>query len=363
MESPVLTPRQGMLLRLIIQENVRDATPVASRMLVDRYNLDISTATVRNEMAYLEELGYLMQPHTSAGRVPTEKGFRYFVERLMEEQALPPVEQRMIAHQFHQARDRIGQWIPLAASVLARTTRGAAVVTAPRAVHAVYKHLELIVTHGRAVLMILVLQGGTIKQRMLALSTPLNQGELSEIADRLNQLCSGLTAGEVMAHLATLPPLESDIAQLVVTLMGQTAEQPADELYHRGLPELLQEPEFAESEDSSADLVRVLEEQSLLQTVIADVLSPTVGIGGVRVLIGGEGRWEELRACSMILTRYGVANHATGTLGVLGPIRMPYGRAIAVIRFVANVLNEMVYEMYEPFSQELLEDQDDQEAI
>ena len=348
-----MTPRQTTLLRLIVQENVRNAIPVGSRTLVETFNLDISPATVRNEMSYLEELGYLMQPHTSAGRVPTEKGFRYFVERLMEEQALSPVEQRTIAHQFHQARDRIGQWVPLAASVLARITRGAAVVTAPRAMHAVFKHLELIATHGRAVLLILVLQGGTVKQRMLALPNPMNQTELSEVADRVNQLCSGLTTREVEPHLETLPALESDIIQIIVNLMNEASELPAEEIYHRGLPELLQAPEFAESEDSSADLIRILEEQTLLQAIISDALSPTVAIGGVRVLIGGEGRWDELRACSMVMTRYGVANYATGTLGILGPIRMPYSRTIAVIRFVANVLNEMVYDMYEPFNHEL----------
>ena len=343
-----LTPRQAMLLGLIVREHVRTAAPVASGGLVRRYGLEISSATVRNEMARLEEMGYLWQPHTSAGRVPTEAGFRYFVERLMEEQTLSPEEQRTIAHQFYQARHRVELWPPLAASILATRTQSAAVVTAPRAVNVRYKHLELIATHGRAVLLVLVLQGGTVEQQMLVLDEPLSQPTLREAADRLNRLYNGLDAEQIAAKLPLLPPLERELSSLVVSMMRRLKEQPADEIYHHGLPQLLQAPEFAEAEESSAELVRVLEERSLLQAVIADALSPSVAIGSVRVLIGGEGRWNELQACSMILTRYGAPAQAVGTIGVLGPIRMAYGRAISVLRFVSGLLSELVEETYAP---------------
>ncbi|MFP4343355.1 MAG: heat-inducible transcriptional repressor HrcA [Anaerolineales bacterium] len=353
-EVPHISPRQEILLGLIVHEHVRTATPVASRTLVEQYNLDVSSATVRNEMARLEELGYLWQPHTSAGRVPTEEGYRYFVEQLMEEQALSPIEQRRIAHQFYQARDHIEQWMPLAASVLARTTRSAALVTAPRVSRARYKHLELIGTHGRAVLLILVLEGGTVQQQMLALPRVMNQAQLSEAADRLNQLCTGLSAGAIKSQARALPSLEADIAELVISLMEATEALLADEIYHQGLPQLLREPEFAEGEENSAGLVGVMEERGELQAVIADALAPGASVGAIRVVIGGEGQWEALRACSMILTRYGVSDMATGALGVLGPIRMRYGRAISVVRFVSGVLNEMVQEMYQPTGSEAL---------
>jgi heat-inducible transcriptional repressor len=114
--------------------------------LVAHYDLDVSPATVRNDMARLEEMGYLLQPHTSAGRIPTEAGFRYFVERLMTERALPRTEQRMIAHQFHQAREHIGAWLPLASSVLAKAAQAAAILTAPRTTSSLFKHVELIAT-------------------------------------------------------------------------------------------------------------------------------------------------------------------------------------------------------------------------
>ncbi|HQE92544.1 MAG TPA: heat-inducible transcriptional repressor HrcA [Anaerolineae bacterium] len=347
-EANELTPRQGLLLKLIVREHVESPLPVASRTLVEKYNLDFSPATVRNEMAALETLGYLSQPHTSAGRVPTEAGFRYFVARLMEEQALPMAEQRRIAHQFHQARDHIGAWLPLASSVLAQTSGAASVVTAPRTMQSVYQHLELILTHGRAVLLILVLQGGMVEQQMLALAEPMTQTSLRETADRLNQIFAGLKVADIESRLGELPSLEADIARLIVSIMHNAEGMPSDEIYQHGLSELLQEPEFVEGEVASTAVVRVLEERSLLQAVLSETLTPAVGVGSVRVLIGGEGRWDELRTCSIVLARYGVMDYATGALGVVGPIRMPYGRAISVVRFVANILGEMVYEMYQP---------------
>ncbi len=354
MKTPKLTPRQAKILKLIVREHVKSAIPVASGTLVEGYHLDVSSATVRNEMAQLEKLGYLLQPHTSAGRIPTENGFRYFVERLMEEQALSPIEQRQIAHQFHQARNHIEEWMPLAASVVAHITRSAAVVTAPRAERAIYKHLELIATHGRAVLLILVMEGGMVEQRVLALPTPLSQKNLSEVTTGLNERYTGQTVKEIERHQQDFPPLEQEILDVVLSLMRKTETQPADEIYHHGLPQLLKEPEFAEEESTSAGLIQVLEEHNRLQAVIANALSPTAGIGNVRVIIGGESQWDALRACSMVLTRYGIANYATGALGVLGPIRMSYGRTISVVRFVADVLNEMVYEMYHPESRDEL---------
>ncbi len=349
-----LSARQALLLRLIVKEHVRTAGAVASRALVEHYNLHVSPATVRNEMARLEELGYLAKPHTSAGRLPTEAGFRYFVEHLMEEHSLPPAEQRMIAHQFYQARDHIEEWLPLASSVLARSVHGAAVVTAPRSTRAIYKHLELIVTHGRAVLLVLVLQGGSVEQQLLGLNAPMTQNALREAADRLNQVCAGLDARQIEARLGEFSRFEADVIQVVLSLMWEAEGGAADEIYHHGLSDLLQAPEFSEGDLASQSVVRVLEERSLLQAVLTETLTSAVGVGSVRVLIGGEGRWDELRMCSMILARYGVANYATGALGVVGPMRMSYGHAISAVRFVAHVLGEMVYDMYQPDIHEAL---------
>jgi len=338
-----LTSRQQTILGLVVREYVKSASPVSSRALVKHYSLRVSTATVRNELAWLEELGYLTHPHTSAGRVPTDKGYRHFVERLLGEVELPLHERRTIAHQFHQARQDFEQWMPLAASILARTARGAALVTAPRASQARYKHVQLISTQGRLVLLVLVLRGGIVKQQMLTLAGPLDQETLNEASDRLNQLYNGLAADEIKARISTLPPFEAGVARLVMDIMRHADAHTDGTVYRDGLSRVLQQPEFSEGEQAQG-LVRVIEERSFLEAVLADALSPEVG--SVRVMIGGEGRWDELRTCSLVLGRYGVAGFATGALGVVGPTRMLYGRAISAVRFVSGLLSDLVYDIY-----------------
>ena len=336
-ETYELTPRQQTILGLIVREYVETASPVGSRALVERYGLSVSSATVRNELAQLEAADYLTHPHTSAGRVPTHKGYRYFVERLLGEVSLPLHERLTIVHQFHQARQNLDQWMPLAASILARTTRGAALVTTPQATESHYKHLQLISTQGRGVLLVLVLRGGIVKQRMLTLAEPFDQKTLDEVSDRLNQLCNGLAAGEIENRSKELPPLEADVAELAMDIMHRVDAYPAGTIYRDGLSEVLRQPEFAEGE-------KAMEEQNFFSEVLADDLSPKMG--SVRVLIGGEGHWEELQTCSLVLARYGMADFSTGALGVVGPTRMLYGRAISVVRFVAGLLSELVYDMH-----------------
>ena len=346
-EAVDLTPRQQTILGLTVREYVKSAAPVSSRALVEHYGLPVSSATVRNELAWLEETGLLTHPHTSAGRVPTHEGYRYFVERLLGEVELPLRERLTIVHQFHQARDNLEQWMPLAASTLARTARGAAVVTAPHSEKTRYKHLQLISTRGLAVLLVLVVRSGMVKQRMLTLAEPLTQRELAEASERLNKLFAGLTAGEIGealgAKASELSDFEQDVAKLISEILRHADARSGGTIYSDGLSEVLQQPEFSEGEKAQ-QIVQVMEERSLLRTVIQEALSPDVG--NVRVLVGGEGEWDQLRACSLVLARYGVSDLSTGALGVVGPTRMLYGRAISAVRFVAEVLSELVNEAY-----------------
>ena len=338
-----LTPRQKTVLRLVVREYVRNPMPVSSRQLADCYGLEVSTATIRNDLARLEDLGYLTHPHTSAGRVPTAEGYRFFVGRLMGDVSLPLQERRTIIHQFHQAPRGLDQWMPLAASILTRTSCGAALVTAPQAVQTAFQHLQLISTQGRTVLLVLVLRGGIVTQQILAMTEPIEQADLSAVSGRLNQMCDALSVDEIRALMEEMPSFDAEIAHFVADVMDLNERRAAGAVYRDGLSALLQEPEFSEGE-SAQGLVRVMEERNFLDTILADVLGPDVG--SVRVLIGGEGRWEDLEMCSLIVTRYGVAGFATGALGVVGPIRMAYGRAISGLRFVAELLSDMVYDMY-----------------
>jgi heat-inducible transcriptional repressor len=188
-----LTDRQKMLLTLVIHEYTRTAVPVGSQTLVDHYHLDLSSATVRNELAVLEDMGYLRQPHTSAGRSPTENGYRYFVSQLLQATDLPAETRRTISHQFYQMRNDSDQWMRLAASVLANQSRAVSLVTAPRPENAVLKHLELISTRGRQVLMVMVMAGGEIHQRLFTLNDSFTQEQLSGIAATITANAQGLS--------------------------------------------------------------------------------------------------------------------------------------------------------------------------
>jgi len=340
-----LTERQKLILSLVIREYTHTAEPVGSKHIVDRYNLDISSATVRNEMASLTDLGYLRQPHTSAGRVPTEEGYRYYVGRLSQRTELPDATRRMIIHQFYQSDRDMDEWLRLAASTLAHQAHGASLVTAPLPSHALFKHIELISTRGRQVLAVLVLVGGEIHQRIITLDEPFSQEELSTIANHLTSIMHNNTANQIHARLAQLQGLELEVTKWIVQDMIDTNAMVAGEVYVDGLTNVLAEPEFSGSLDARRAL-RVLEERSTLQDLLSrTILSEGESGGGVQVLIGGEGTWEDLRQCSIVLARYGSPDLATGTLGVLGPMRMPYGRTISTVRFISSLLSELVVEV------------------
>ena len=335
-----LSDRQKLILSLVIHEYTRSAAPIGSQHLVEHYHLDMSSATVRNELAALTEMGYLRQPHTSAGRIPSEEGYRFFVSRLLQETDLPDSTRQTISHQFYQMRHDVEQWMRLTASLLARQSRAASLVTAPHPEQALFKHIELIATRGRQVLMVLVLMGGDVRQHFLTLAESVTQEQLSITADSLSNFFEGLDASGIAALRSTLNALELDMADAVLDEMRGAGAVSAGEIYLDGLTNVLADPEFSGSEDARR-AVRFIEERSLLQDLLArNVL--TTSPGGVQVLIGGEGAWEELRQFSVVLARYGTPGQVTGTLGVLGPMRMHYGRTISTIRFLSGLLSELV---------------------
>jgi heat-inducible transcriptional repressor len=216
-----LSERQKTLLLVIIRDYIDAAQPVGSKRLVDRYHLDLSSATIRHEMAELTEMGYLRQPHTSAGRVPTEEGYRLFVSEMMNQAVLPQSVQNTIAHQFHQARPGVDHWMHLAASVLAHQSQGVSMVTAPRAEKVRFQHVELISTQGRQILMVMVLVGGEVSQQLLTLAEPVSQERLSQTASRLNGVLVGLAVDELARLPGRSDALEQDILTLI--LAGGTA--------------------------------------------------------------------------------------------------------------------------------------------
>lgn len=335
-----LSERQKTLLLLIIRDHIESAQPIGSQRLVDDYHLKLSPATIRNEMSALTEMGYLRQPHTSAGRVPTEEGYRYFVSQMMDQAVLPEPVQRTISHQFHQSGSDVSQWMTLAASILAHQSQGISVITAPHIEQIKFKHVELISTQGRQVLMVLVMMGGEVNQQILTLAEPVSQERLSQTATRLNALLAGLTVDVIAALPARSDALDKDILTLIVQDVRRNADRISGEIYTDGLTNVLAEPEFTETEEARRAL-KLFGEPSTLKDLL-DRTTTGGSVGGLQVLIGGEGVWDELRQCSMIVARYGVPGMATGTLGVLGPMRMSYAKTIPTVRFVAGLLSDMV---------------------
>jgi len=342
MNAKKLSERQQLILGLVVQEFVEHAKPVGSVHLVKQYGLDISPATVRNEMAVLAREGFLRQPHTSAGREPTEDGYRFFVGELMHRSDIPSETKHTISHQFYQARHEVGQWMKLAASVLANQSQAASLVTPPQAKQSRFKHVELILTSGLQVLMVLVLEDGQVIQQMLVMKESLNQEQLSRSANEINALFTGqnlLVLGEPHPQMSLL---SQDILILLYDDLERSESQLTGEVFHDGWTHVLSEPEFSES-DAAQRALRVLEERPMLEDLLAQTMMQSE-IGGVQVLIGGEGRWEELNNFSLVLARYGSADSASGYLGVLGPMRMSYGRAVSTVDYVAGLLSDMVTE-------------------
>lgn len=338
-----LTERQKLILTLLIHEHVRTAAPVGSKILVDNYHLEMSSATVRNEMAALNDMGFLRQPYTSAGREPTEEGYRYFVRNLLHQTELPDNTRYMISHQFYQSRQDVEQWMRLAASILANQSQAASLVTAPYPEQVRLKHVELISTRGRQVLLVLVMFGGEIQQRILTLNEPVPQEKLSEASRRITQQIQG----KDIASLKTLPMpqnnLDQDVMNWVIKELDQIDALTAGEVYLDGLTNVLEEPEFTGSTDARR-AIHLLEERSQVHELLQQALAADT-VGGVQVLIGGEGTWDELRQCAIVLSRYGMPGLVTGMIGVVGPMRLPYGRTISTVRFLSGLLSDLVAEM------------------
>lgn len=343
---PRLSERRRAILKAIVQEHVATARPVASETLARSYALGVSSATIRNDMAALEEMGYIHQLHTSAGRVPSEQGYRFYVEQLMEEPALGADEQRTIAHQFHQANLEMSQWLRLAAAVLSQSVQNAAVVTAPRAQHAHFKHLELIAIQESLVLLVAVFDGGVVQQHMFAPATSATQDDLSAIAARLNRMLEGhALSGDPETRESA--GIEGQVLDLVARMMRDLDAQTYSDVFVDGLDQILSQPEFSlaqrggHGEGGNALQVVQLMQQGM---VLNEMIRQLSDMGGLQIIIGGYGNHEEMRQVSIVLSRYGSAS-VGGLLGVLGPTRMHYGRAVSVVRYVSGILGDMATEL------------------
>jgi heat-inducible transcriptional repressor len=342
-----LSERQRTVLRAVVEDYVLSAVPVGSKALVDRYALGVSPATVRMAMAELESLGLLTHPHTSAGRVPSDLGYRYYVETLMREAELDRADRLMIRHQFSQVQLTSNEWLRLTASILAGSTRSASVVTPARSRRAHFGHLQLVelADHGR--LLVLVLSDGNVIQRRLdraatdrLVDPDEPQAQLDDAASRLNGLLAGLdtrAARRQLRRSAHLPALDAYVGELVAQALAEEDRLVVEEVVTDGLVHVLEQPEFA-GEGKVRTILEVLQRSDFLQQLVPVVARG----GGVHVIIGHENTIDAMHEVSLVFAPYGSPGRALGVLGVLGPTRMAYPRAIPTVRYLAALLNELI---------------------
>jgi heat-inducible transcriptional repressor len=348
--SDPLDERSGAILRAVIDEYVTSATPVSSGALVSHYPLGVSSATVRNILAELETLGLLSHPHTSAGRVPTDAGYRYYVQVLAGEWSMPPVEQRMIRHQFGQVEFASEQWFRLAASTLAAATGTAGLATSAKPKAARVRRVELLAVQDRLTLLVAVFREGTTKQVLCNLPESFDQESLNRVADLLNVVAVDRTAEEIEAGLADIPSgdevteeidLLRRVGERLIRTMREYDAEAIDNLFSDGLLNVMAAPEFDRSEKVRQVFV-ALENRAYLGSLVEAVARA----GSIQVFIGHENRPAEMREVSLVLAPYGMTGQALGVVGVLGPTRMPYAQAIASVAFVSDLMNELVEHLY-----------------
>lgn len=341
MDRRNLTPRQQIVLRYLVDEYVESGRAVGSNTLVERYPLNVSPATVRNEMAALERLGFIQHPHTSAGRVPTDIGYRYYVEHFAHSSTLPQNDQIMIRHQFRQVESQLESWLQLTASVLAEISGNVSMVTSPHTTFSRLRHFELLSLQDRVALLILVTQDSSINQAMIHFGTPVTQGELSSAADRLNERLRDLSVVEVRNEVALLEGIDRAIGRQVARALASTEAGERSEVHHEGIEHLVRQPEFSTGEDlgSLFDLLRG-------GTILTALLPQLAADNDVQIFIGSENHADELRSFGIVVASYGIGNQVTGLVGILGPRRMQYDRSISSVRYMSQLVSDLMGDLY-----------------
>jgi len=336
----MLSVRAEKILNFIVGQYVEKAVPVPSQSIAHDSELGVSPATIRNEMARLEQEGYIIRAHPSAGSIPSDKGYRYYVESL-KELMLSPSEQRLMSHLFHQVEKELEKWLSLAATLLAQQVQNVAVVTTPKSADCHFKHVELVHLQDSLALVVLVLQGAKVRQQLIIFDQIVAQPELTTIANKLNAAFDGLTRRKILQKDSGFPPVERQIADLLLNMMKTEDEQQYEESYLDGWHFMLDQPEFIHSHQM-LDLMELMEHRSLLQNIIPRELSSHQ----VQVIIGKENKSETFQNCSVVISNYGVPDEAVGTVGVLGPTRMPYAHTISAVGYLSSLLSGLVAGLY-----------------
>jgi heat-inducible transcriptional repressor len=340
LEPSPLDERKQQILKAVVSDYTLTGVPVGSQVLAAKYFIALSSATIRNELADLVGTGYLQQPHTSAGRIPTDRGYRYFVDFLMEPEGASPAVRRLVRQEFDSSPRSVDGILEKAAMVLAQVTENVSLVTAPEASDFRIKHVDLVSLEPRQVLIILVLEGNLIKQQVVRLDRETSQEDLSRMAAMLNRKAKGQTAEDLNARLKSLGPDREEQRQILERLIESISAQQAQRhtvVLHDGVRNLLRHPEFVDV-NRLEELLELLEQGAQL----AGILQQVAFEKEVEIIIGRENTSSGLRECSLVLTTYKMADRVRGTIGVIGPTRMPYGQVVARLRLVSQATSDLL---------------------
>jgi len=329
--------RRAAVLRAIVEEYIGSAQPVASQTVAQVAGLGVSSATVRNDMHHLEEEGYIVQPHTSAGRIPTERGYRYFVDHFTSPTALPAGPRRAVTEFFATAQGALEDLLTETSQLLARLTSRTAVVVGPSPEQGRVRSVHLVRLHDDLLLVVLVLSNGAVDKTTLPVPPTLGDDQVARAEHLLGRLLTDHRVAEVAAPNETGEPDVDRLATRVHAVLVERHRPGREPLYVGGASHLAAESDAFSTEDSVARLLEVLEHQVVVVALVRELLD-----AGVTVRIGSENEVEALRECSLVLAPYIVEGRAAGTLGVLGPTRMDYRRAVAAVGTVSERLGSVL---------------------
>ncbi|HEY3195039.1 MAG TPA: heat-inducible transcriptional repressor HrcA [Candidatus Dormibacteraeota bacterium] len=333
--------RKQAILRAVVHEFTSSAVPVGSQALQSRYFLNLSSATIRSELAELADLGYLTQPHTSAGRIPTDSGYRYFVDFLMDLEAVPEKVGAFIQEEVGQAPADVQGLVERVAMTTAAVTQNASVASAPHGSMARVKHVDLVSLEPKEVLLILLLEGNLLRQQVVQVTEGATQAELSKLASTLNTSLGGKASNEVRrSYDGAVLGLEKELLGRIVDALDQYEKGAENLVVHDGVRNLLRHPEFAES-SRLQQVLEVLEETRYLAVLLREL----IGDSDMQIVIGSENASSHLQGCTVVLTTYGPSNRLKGVVGVIGPTRMAYSQTVARLRLVANRASERMAEL------------------
>jgi heat-inducible transcriptional repressor len=337
----MLDDRKLDVLRAIVEDYVQTREPVGSKALVERHRLGVSSATVRNDMAALEEDGLITQPHTSAGRIPTDKGYRLFVDNLAGIKPLTGAEKRAIAT-FLQGAIDLDDVVHRSVRLLAQLTQQVAIVQYPTLSRSTVRHVEVVTLTATRLLLVLITSAGRVEQRIVELAKPLDDDVIADLRARLNTSTIGWPLADAAARVSMLPEtFHRDDAAVIAQIIAVFAEAVADERSDEkvaigGTANLVK---FGDEFDRSIKpLLEALEEHVVLLKLLGEGTSPST----VTVRIGHEVAHEQLAAASIVATGYGPGDRALATLGVLGPTRMDYPGSMAAVNAVARYVSQIL---------------------